>query len=72
MYNTTTNQWESLGRDKIMKGIQAYIETTPGIKASLEQDYDVAIYKQKKYGVNSDVEDKNGVTLSPEQYLQKD
>ena len=71
VYNTTTNQWESLGRDKIMKGIQAYIETTPGIKASLEQDYDVAIYKQKKYGVNSDVEDKNGVTLSPEQYLQK-
>lgn len=71
VYNTTTNQWESLGRDKIMKGIQAYIETTPGIKASLKQDYDVAIYKQNKYGANPDVEDKNGVTLSPEQYLQK-
>ena len=71
VYNTTTNQWESLGRDKIMKGIQAYIETTPGAKASLKQDYDVAIYKQKKYGINPDVEDKNGVTLSPEQYLQK-
>lgn len=71
VYNTTTNQWESLGRDKIMKGIQAYIETTPGIKASLKQDYDVAIYKQNKYGANADVEDKNGVTLSPEQYLQK-
>lgn len=71
VYNTTTNQWESLGRDKIMKGIQAYIETTPGIKASLKQDYDVAIYKQNKYGANPDVEDKNGVTLSPKQYLQK-
>lgn len=71
VYNTTTNQWESLGRDKIMKGIQAYIETTPGIKASLKQDYDVAIYKQNKYGANPDIEDKNGVTLSPEQYLQK-
>lgn len=71
VYNTTTNQWESLGRDKIMKGIQAYIETTPGIKASLKQDYDVAIYKQNKYGANPDVEDKNGATLSPEQYLQK-
>lgn len=71
VYNTTTNQWESLGRDKIMKGIQAYIETTPGIKASLKQDYDVAIYKQNKYGANPDVEDKNSVTLSPEQYLQK-
>jgi hypothetical protein len=71
VYNTTTNQWESLGRDKIMKGIQAYIETTPGAKASLKQDYDVAIYKQNKYGANPDVEDKNGVTLSPEQYLQK-
>lgn len=71
VYNTTTNQWESLGRDKIIKGIQAYIETTPGIKASLKQDYDVAIYKQNKYGANPDVEDKNGVTLSPEQYLQK-
>lgn len=71
VYNATTNQWESLGRDKIMKGIQAYIETTPGIKASLKQDYDVAIYKQNKYGANPDVEDKNGVTLSPEQYLQK-
>lgn len=71
VYNTTTNQWESLGRDKIMKGIQAYIETTPGVKASLKQDYDVAIYKQNKYGANPDVEDKNGVTLSSEQYLQK-
>lgn len=71
VYNTTTNQWESLGRDKIMKGIQAYIETTPGVKASLKQDYDVAIYKQNKYGANPDVEDKNGITLSSEQYLQK-
>lgn len=71
VYNTTTNQWESLGRDKIMKGIQAYIETTPGAKASLKQDYDIAIYKQHKYGANPDVEDKNGVPLSPEQYLQK-
>lgn len=71
VYNTTTNQWESLGRDKIMKGIQAYIETTPGIKASLKQDYDVAIYKKRKYGSNPDIEDSKGVTLSPEQYLQK-
>ena len=71
VYNTTTQSWERLGRDKIMQGINAYIEGTPGAKASLQQDYDIAIYKKRKYGSNPDVEDSKGVELSPEQYLLK-
>lgn len=71
VYNTTTQSWERLGRDKVMQGINAYIEGTPGAKASLQQDYDIAIYKKRKYGSNPDVEDSKGVELSPEQYLLK-
>lgn len=71
VYNTTTQSWERLGRDKIMQGINAYIEGTPGAKASLQQDYNIAIYKKRKYGSNPDVEDSKGVELSPEQYLLK-
>lgn len=70
-FNTATRSWERLGEEKIMQVLDGLIESTPGAKASLQQDYEVAMYKRKKYGSNPDVEDKNGITLTPDAYLLK-
>lgn len=78
VYNSTTNTWERLTREKIWQGIRASIESTPGAKESLKQDYDVAIWKHNKLvkenkdkPLVSDVTDNNGKLLSEEQYLFK-
>lgn len=78
-YDDTTHTFEKLDRSKIEAGIRAAIESTPGAKESLQQDYDIALWKHKKainatkgkYNIVSDVTDDNGITLSPQQYLNK-
>lgn len=78
-YDDTTYSFKKLDRDKIEAGIRAAIESTPGAKESLQQDYDVALWKHKKavnatngeYNIISDVTDDNGITLTPDQYLNK-
>lgn len=71
VYMTTASGYKALTKDKIRAGIQAYIESTPGAKASLEQDYKIAAYKFQRDGYNPDVTDSNGVLLTPDQYLSK-
>lgn len=78
VYNTTTNKWERLSREKIWQGINAMIESTPGAKESIKQDYDVAIWKHDKTvksnngaRVIDDVTDKNGIPLNEKDYLLK-
>lgn len=78
-YDDTTYSFKKLDRNKIEAGIRAAIESTPGAKESLQQDYDVALWKHKKavnaingeYNIVSDVTDDNGITLTPDQYLNK-
>lgn len=78
-YDDITHSFEKLDRSKIEAGIRAAIESTPGAKESLQQDYDIALWKHKKainatkgkYNIVSDVTDDNGITLSPQQYLNK-
>lgn len=78
-YDDTTYSFKKLDRNKIEAGIRAAIESTPGAKESLQQDYDIALWKHKKainatkgkYNIVSDVTDDNGITLSPQQYLNK-
>jgi len=78
-YDDTTYSFKKLDRNKIEVGIRAAIESTPGAKESLQQDYDVALWKHKKavnatngeYNIISDVTDDNGITLTPDQYLNK-
>lgn len=78
-YDDTTHSFEKLDRSKIEAGIRVAIESTPGAKESLQQDYDIALWKHKKainttkgkYNIVSDVTDDNGITLSPQQYLNK-
>lgn len=78
-YDDTTHSFEKLDRSKIEAGIRAAIESTPGAKESLQQDYDIALWKHKKAinatkgrcNIVDDITDDNGITLSPQQYLNK-
>lgn len=78
-YDDTTHSFEKLDRSKIEAGIRAAIESTPGAKESLQQDYDIALWKHKKainatkgrYNIVDDITNDNGITLSPQQYLNK-
>lgn len=78
VFNTTTQQWERLSREKIWQGIRASIDSTPGAKESLKQDYDVAVWAHNKQveanngqSVVSEVTDANGKLLDEGQYLFK-
>lgn len=78
VFDVTTKEWKQLSREKILQGIKAAIETTPGAKESLQQDYDVAQWRYNKYKESNpgklaitDFTDSNGNILNPEQYLLK-
>lgn len=81
VFNTTTNRWERLTREKILAGIQSVILETPGAQESLKQDYDVALWKLSKQPTTdaqgnpivpvSDVTDANGIPLTESEYLIK-
>jgi len=78
VYNSTTNKWEKLSKEKIRQGIEASINSTPGARESLTQDYTIAEWRHNKQvkanggkPVISDVTDRNGVLLNERQYLSK-
>lgn len=72
IFSTTTGRWEKVSKEKLSAAVVAVIESTPGAKASLQQDYKIAKWKyDNNNGVNPDITDKSGNLLSPEQYLQK-
>lgn len=71
IYTNVSGQWVKLGKDKLMAAVNAAIESIPGAKASIAQDYKIAKWKYDEYGANPDVTDKSGYILTPEQYLTK-
>ena len=72
IYSASSNRWERLSKDKLAAAVSAVIENTPGAKASLEQDYKIAKWKYDKSGGNNpDITNKDGILLTPEQYLNK-
>lgn len=71
MYVNVQGSWQKLGKDKLMAAVNAAIESIPGAKASIAQDYKIAKWKYNEYGANPDVTDKSGYLLTPEQYLAK-
>lgn len=71
IFNTTTNQWERLSKDKLRQALNASIQSTPGAKESLHQDWEVAKWKYDKEGYNPDIVDKNGKILNEQEYLEK-
>lgn len=71
IYTNVKGTWVKLGKDKLMSAVNAAIESIPGAKASIAQDYKIAKWKYDEYGTNPDVTDKSGYLLTPEQYLAK-
>lgn len=71
IYSHTKGNWQRLSKSKLAEAVKAVIENTPGAKASLEQDYKIAKWKYDQNGSNPDITDKNGILLTPEQYLAK-
>ena len=71
IYSHTKGDWQRLSKAKLAEAVKAVIENTPGAKASLEQDYKIAKWKYDQNGSNPDITDKNGIILTPEQYLAK-
>lgn len=71
IYSHTKGDWQKLSKTKLAEAVKAVIENTPGAKASLEQDYKIAKWKYDQNGSNPDITDKNGILLTPEQYLAK-
>lgn len=78
VYDTITNSWQRLSREKIWQGINAMIASTPGAMESLNQDYNVARWKHEKNvqlnngkPFESDITDNNGIYLSRKDYLLK-
>lgn len=71
IYSHSKGQWKRLSKAKLAEAVKAVIENTPGAKASLDQDYKIAKWKYDKNGSNPDITDKNGILLTPEQYLAK-
>lgn len=71
IYTNVSGTWVKLGKDKLMTAVNAAIESIPGAKASIAQDYKIAKWKYDEYGANPDVTDKSGYLLTPDQYLAK-
>lgn len=71
IYTNVSGTWIKLGKDKLMAAVNAAIESIPGAKASIAQDYKIAKWKYDKYGTNPYVTDKSGYLLTPDQYLAK-
>lgn len=71
IYSHSKGQWQRLSKAKLAEAVKAVIENTPGAKASLDQDYKIAKWKYNQNGSNPDITDKNGILLTPEQYLAK-
>ena len=68
---------EYVSEKDLNDALKSAIDTTPGARASLQQDYEVALWKynkmtpeEKKKNIDSDITDK-GLLLSPEEYLAK-
>ena len=72
-----SGSWEYVSEKDLNDALKSAIDTTPGAKASLQQDYDVALWKynkmtpdEKNKNIDSDITE-NGLLLSPEEYLAK-
>ena len=78
IFNSTTNEWDRLSKDKIWQAFKGLVNTTPGAAESIQQDYDIAVWEHGKSvkankgkPVVSDITGSDGVLLTPEQYLHK-
>lgn len=71
MFMKSGNKWERLSEDKLQHALDAAIEGTPGAKASLQQDYKIAMWKDQTQGKNADVRDHNGNLLNEQEFINR-
>ena len=71
IFTKTATGWTKLSKEKLNSAITAAIESIPGAKESIAQDYKIAKWRYDKNGENPDITDKNGILLTPSQYLDK-
>lgn len=72
-----SGSWEYVSEKDLNDALKSAIDTTPGARASLQQDYEVALWKynkmtpeEKKKNIDSDITE-NGLLLNPEEYLAR-
>lgn len=72
-----SGSWEYVSEKDLNDALNSAIDTTPDARASLQQDYDVALWKynkmtpeEKKKNIDSDITE-NGLLLNPKEYLAK-
>lgn len=68
IFSQTTGKWEKVSPEKLREAIEASIDSTPGARESLRQDYDISKWKYNN-GEESDVIGKDGVIMTPTEYL---
>lgn len=66
-----SGSYQKLSKEKLRQAVNAAIEIVAGAKASLNQDYEIALWKDKKEGSNPDVRNNNGQLLSFNEYINK-
>lgn len=78
IFNSTTNEWDRLSKEKIWQAFKGLVNTTPGAAESIQQDYDVAVWEHNKAvkanngkPIVGDITGSDGILLTPEQYLHK-
>lgn len=64
-------KYNRLSAEKFKAAIDAAIEGTPGAKASLQQDYKIAMWKDQTQGKNADVRDHNGNLLNEQEFINR-
>lgn len=76
IYQKTSTGWERLSKDKIRKAYEVAIDSIPGAKESLAQDYKFENYERKKLITEDNpapyvkgLTDKNGNVYTQEQWL---
>lgn len=76
IYQKTATGWERLSKDKIRKAYEVAIDSIPGAKESLAQDYKFEDYERKKLITKDNpapyvegLTDKNGNVYTPKQWL---
>lgn len=73
-----SGSWEYLSEKDLRDAFKSALDTTPGARDSIQQDYDVALWKYNKMSdeeklnnINSDITDDRGLILTPQEYLEK-
>lgn len=74
IYMKKGNQWVKMPEDKVRRAVEASINSIPGARESLQQDYKIAKWRYNKYGNESGADnpliDDNGQIRTAEEFLE--